>query len=179
MDVDEWLERRRQDYRGAEKDLRPAIADFILVWSLFEFTVLEPANKKLARLAHERTEGYKRNYFDVVEEAARSGVGDITKFKPFSTAYDYFRTRHYNGVNLTNLFTELTEYTGRAAARIEEVYADEPPDYRTKVEALFHVAYCLRTNLVHGYKWHSGLAGQSDNFRHATVVLMLAVDHAE
>lgn len=65
-------------------------------------------------------------------------------------------------------------------ARIEVIYKDDEAAEQKphlQIEAMLLVAYCLRTNLIHGYKWSSGLANQVENFNHASSVLMLAVDH--
>ena len=177
QDVDDWLAQYRHDAAEVTDELRKAITDFVLVWSFFESRVLAQANHALHQAHAIAGQPYEKSNMALIEKAAKHHVGDITGYAGFESSYDYFRSRGAAGVNFSEHLEDLIQNNGRALNRIGGVFHDEPSDFHAKVEALLLVAYCLRTNLVHGYKWHGGLAGQEVNFDHATQVLMLAVDH--
>lgn len=176
-EVDRWLLENRHDCYGISIELKDAIADFVLVWSLFEAKILLEADKRLLDDGTKTPTGTDRGKYELIEDAARRGLADFTGSRAFQDAYAHHRNHYYDGVQFSNHLKHLTQNAGRSNARLRDVFKNKTPPYHLKVAALLHVAYCLRTNLIHGFKWESGLAGQEANFRHATQVLMLAVDH--
>ncbi|MEP2717179.1 hypothetical protein [Pseudophaeobacter sp.] len=176
-DVDQWLQVHRPACGEVSSKLKDAIAEFVLVWSLFEHMVLTPANDRLHREAALVPEGYVKNNYDLIEEAALRGVANIARAPVFQEAFAYHRTRTFDGVNFSEHLDHLIEEGKPSRARIKAIYDGTHTGYRAEIAALLHVAYCLRTNLIHGFKWASGLQNQEDNFRHATQVLMLAIDN--
>lgn len=176
-EVDEWLQANRHDYYEISEEVKQAIANFILIWSIFEHQVLTPANIRLHSEAIAKSEGYKKNYYDLIRDAALHSISDFSDAPGFQEAYAYHRERNYDGVHFAEHLEHLAGEGARADTRMREVFENETALFPSKLEALLHVAYCLRTNLVHGYKWENGMLGQAENFQNAARVLMLAVDH--
>lgn len=121
--------------------------------------------------------GHQITNQDRIAEACRNGIDDFSENAQFQAAYKYFKGRHLNNVSTSQHLSILTDHMGNLGAKIEQLYKADGEDSVAKMEALLLVAYCLRTNLIHGFKWHSGFTGQEQNFFHAASILMLAVDH--
>lgn len=176
-EVDQWLQAHRHDCGDISPELKDAIAEFVLVWSLFEFTVLRPADQRLLADGTKTPTGTDRGNYELIEDASLRGLADFTASQMFQEAYAYHQGHYYDGVQFSDHLEHLVHEGARSNKRIREVFQNKTPPYRLKVAALLHVAFCLRANLIHGFKWESGLQDQEANFRHATQVLMLAVDH--
>ncbi|WP_170433266.1 hypothetical protein [Ruegeria arenilitoris] len=176
-DFDVWLSTHRPDYQGVNDRLKSAIAHFVLIWSYFEQQVLAPADRRLLTQNAQAMLPNDVSNYDRIEEAASYGVNDFTTMMQFRRAYKYFSKRHLDGVHISAHLRELARRAVNSTNRIEQVFRDDPDDYTQRIAALLHIAYCLRTNLIHGFKWESGLVGQEVNFYHASQVLMLAVDY--
>ena len=177
-EVEKWLHENRHDCYGVSEELKRAIANFVLVWSIFEHKVLSPASVRLHTEAIEEQKGYEKNYYDLIEDAARRGISDFSDSSAFQAAYAFHKERNYDGVQFSEHLEHLAAEGARANTRMREVFQNETALFPSKLAALLHVAYCLRTNLIHGYKWEDGLHGQEKNFYMAALVLMLAVDHS-
>jgi len=178
-EVDQWLQAHRHDCGDISPELKDAIAEFVLVWSLFEFTVLRPADQRLLIDGTKIATGTDRENYDLIEDASLRGLADFTGAEVFQEAYTYHREHYYDGVQFSDHLGHLVGEGAKSNTRIREVFQNNTPPYRLKVAAVLHVAFCLRVNLIHGHKWETGLQNQEANFRHATQVLMLAVDHPE
>ncbi|MDP2496342.1 hypothetical protein Q8W25_20170, partial [Shimia thalassica] len=174
---DDWIAKHRPDCPEIPNSLKSAIAYYVLIWSYFEAHVVAPADARLFARNHNAGNTHNVSNWDRLEEAAKNGLADFTSEKAFVDAYEYFKGRHMDGVNKSDHLDTLTEQANKMARWIEAIYTDEKATASKKIETLLLVAYCLRTNLIHGYKWHSGLVGQEQNFYHAATVLMLAVDN--
>lgn len=179
---DDWINKHRPDCEGLDDSLKTAVAHFVLIWSFFEESVLAEADKRM--LTRNAAEGkpHDVNNSRRIAYAAEHCLRDFTKENRFSAAYDFFRNRHLDGASISSHLEELMTSAGQMRARIEGIYRDnEAAEQKPhlQIEAMLLVAYYLRTNLIHGYKWISGLANQVENFNHASLILMLAVDHLE
>jgi len=176
-DVDQWLQAHRHDCSEISPELKGAIAEFVLVWSFFEFTVLRPADQRLLTDGTNTPTGVDRDNYDLIEDASLRGLADFTGSQAFQDAYAYHRGRYYDGVQFSDHLKGLANESGKSNGRIRDVFQNNTPPHHVKIAGLLHVAYCLRSNLIHGFKWETGLAGQETNLQHATQVLMLAIDN--
>ncbi|WP_170383784.1 hypothetical protein [Ruegeria atlantica] len=174
---DQWLSSHRPDCQGVSGSLKSAIAHYVLIWSFFEHQIIQPADDRLREQIARALMPNEVSNYERIEDAAAKGLHDFTTSKRFRQAYKYFSDRHIDGAQISTHLEELTRQAGNSLNRIEQVFGDDPDDYTQRIAALLHIAYCLRTNLIHGFKWHSGLVGQEENFFYASHVLMLAVDH--
>ncbi len=174
---DQWLSTHRPDCQGVSGSLKSAIAHYVLIWSFFEQHVLAPSDKRLLTQNAQALLPNDVSNYDRIEDAASNGLSDFTTTKEFNGAFAYFSDRQLDGVHTSTHLEELTREASNSTKRIQQVFTDDPDDYTQRIAALLHIAYCLRTNLIHGFKWETGLAGQEENFFHAARVLMLAVDN--
>jgi hypothetical protein len=157
MPVLQWL-REKVYFDLPEQDVE-AIRDFALLYSLFEAKALNEDGRPLRLVA-------------AVDAWQAQGTLDPARFEiPIA----YFKHRYFPDGQEGPRFPELhvaDAYRARVAAALSGANADP----KEAVIAALLVTNRLRNNLMHGPKWAYGLAGQHDNFHHANLTLMAALD---
>jgi len=137
-----------------------AIANFTLLWSLYEGTILN-------------TEGNANKIIRVVRSL--SAHGNLI-LKPFRDDIAYFSNRYYDGTDFTPEFHRLNFRSGDHRSLIEKVVLRQTTDEAEILSAILIIILRLRNNLFHGTKWSYEMKGQLESFRHANSVLMAVID---
>ncbi len=139
---------------------RKAIADFSLLWSFFEGTVLN-------------TEGNANKIIHFVHSLSTLGTFTL---KPFRDVIRYYSGRYYDGAHFTPEFCELHLRASDHRSLVEKVVQGRSTDDAEILSAILIIILRLRNNLFHGVKWSYSIQGQLENFRHANSVLMAVID---
>lgn len=154
MEILDWLCQRDDGLGHLTDKERESIINFALLWMYFE-----------ARLVH--TEANADTLMDLVDRLEKAVSLDV---QSVSRCYDYFRKRYWNGGAPSDYFTGL-RMTGKLAGEVLP-RLENPANARGKLIACLLIILRYRNNLFHGNKWLYGLAGQQQNFVHATQLLM-------
>jgi hypothetical protein len=160
MNPEEWLSQNAIGYSSLDEFGRSAIANFSLLWSLFEANKFERNANPTRILAK-------------VNQWHAAGVLDIAAF---SAALAYFRTRYYENGKHTHHFESLNFRPRDRRGLVARVMSGKARTDSEVVSALLLIVYRLRNNLFHGEKWAYGIAGQRPNFECANSVLMLTLN---
>ncbi len=152
----EWLKANAPGFNLISKDEQNALADFSLLWSLFESRVLN-------------TKGNVTNICDAVEAWHSAGTLDAAAFEE---ELAYFRKRYYADGDFTYHFDHLHFRKPDREALVRAVIDGSNDDPRSRVAAVLIIVFRYRNNLFHGVKWQYKLEGQIGNFTAANNILM-------
>lgn len=160
MPVLEWLRSKAPSFARLTADEQRAIADFSLLWSLFESQLLNTAASA-------------RTICDTVQEWHDAGTLDAVPFDPELT---YFQQRYYSNSRFTHYFDALLLRGHDREDLIRGVIDSNDNDPRHRMATVLLIVFRYRNNLFHGVKWQYELAGQLDNFVAANAVLMKVLE---
>ncbi|WP_223508772.1 MULTISPECIES: hypothetical protein [unclassified Pseudomonas] len=151
-----WLTHRAPHFAQLDESERNAIADFSLVWSLFEGAALG---------------GYCsmpeiRAFADRLSENNDIDRCNVNVYLP------YLKQRYFVNGELTHHFHNLRIERSGNPAEIVEALCNETASERIKLVGCLGVVFRLRNNLFHGEKWQYQLRDQKQNFTNATNFLM-------
>ena len=156
----DWLEQNAPGFRELSEDERTAITDFSFLWSLFEAKALN-----------------ERGSTDAIVEATKRWTGKgLLPEDIFEPQVAYFRNRYFADGEFTYHFDHLHLRRNDAPDLVKEVLRNEDADPGEVTAALLIIVCRFRNNLFHGAKWSYELRGQLENFNHANMVLMKAIE---
>ena len=160
MDTTEWLKRYAPGFQMLSSKERKEIMHFLFLWSLFESEAL---NKR----------GNVTAITTVVRDWVNAGLltGDS-----FELQLAYFQNRYYRDDDFTDHFDHLKLQNSDRPDLVRKVLRNDATDRSEIVAAVLIIVYRFRNNLFHGEKWAYQLKGQLENFNHANVALMQAMD---
>jgi hypothetical protein len=138
---------------------RDEISAFVFLWSYVESLAFE---------GNAEPPTIKRN----VERWEQDGAIQVGAF---AEGLAYFRNRYVENGQFTRRYDFLRVHR-RENRSVEPVLKGKADGDGEVVTALLYIVHRLRNNLFHGNKWEYELQGQLDNFRHANLILMRAVD---
>jgi hypothetical protein len=151
-----WLLQNAPGFNALTDDERQAIAEFSLLWSLFEARVLD------TRASAERI-------YATVEQWRDEGSLD-------AAAYDlelaYFRDRYFDGNGFTHHLHHLHLRPANKPGLVKAVINGTNDDPCDRVAVVHNIVLRFRNNLFHGLKWQYHLRDQLENFRTASGVLI-------
>ena len=154
-----WLAANIEQARGVSDAAWKTVADFALLWSLFEAELCDAYADapKLAKLA---------------DRFGGSALGE-----PMHQAFSFWRNRYVEGTGTNERFNELFKKpTGRNIA--EPVLLAANPDDASKLRCILIVVYRLRNNLFHGNKEIRSFNDQKQNLDHGIAVLATIMESA-
>lgn len=160
MKTMEWLKSKAPGFKHLSEDERNAIADFSLLWSLFESRILN-------------TRGNVDNICQAVERWHSTGTLNADAF---DTQLAYFQERYYDEGRFTQHFRDLNLKNPDLERFVSAVIDSSDDDARSRMKAVLIIAFRYRNNLFHGVKWQYNLAGQLDNFTAANAILMKVLE---
>ena len=163
MDPVAWLNRNVPGFAELQEEERDAIANFALLWSLFEARCL---NENASSDAIQRL---------VTQWGADGRLHDAVFGDPLA----YFRDRYFDSREPTHHFDYLHLRRADKPDLVRAVLRGDDNDPVNCATVVLIVVYRLRNNLFHGMKWAYGLRGQQGNFEQANNVLMNAMLIAE
>lgn len=152
----EWLNSNVPGFSDLEDKERCAIADFLLLWSLFESKFLD-------------TNGNSKRIRDAVEAWNKAGKLDVGTF---DQELAYFRDRYYKDGNLSNHFEQLRLRNSDFKPMVQAVIDGSNDDPQACLASMLIIVYRYRNNLFHGEKWNYLLKGQFNNFTTANNLMM-------
>lgn len=155
-----WLTERAPGFQELSAEERAAIADFSIIWSLFEAQCLS------TRASAHTIEEY-------VRPLCAKGLLNDFDTAPF---LGYFRNRYVSQGALNDTYRGLKLRDNDLPSLVEAVILGNDSNSGHVVTALLVIAYRLRNNLFHGVKWAYGIAGQMDNFLYASSLLASVMD---
>ena len=132
------------------------IADFTLLWGLFEARLLSSS-------------GCVSKICAVVDEWEKS---QSLSADEFNEELEYFRNRYFSDGAATNYFNDLNFRNNDNEALVRRVIGGQSDTPSDRVSALLIIVFRLRNNLFHGLKWEYRLADQLDNFKAANSILV-------
>lgn len=156
----EWLEARAPGFNHLSPDEKSAIADFSLLWSLFEARVLN-------------TMGSASAICNAVDAWQKAGVLDPA-FLDEQLAY--LRERYFANGDFTHHLDHLHLRNNDREPLVRAVINGSDNDPRNRVSAVLIIVFRYRNNLFHGVKWQYKLAGQLGNFTTANAILMKVLE---
>ena len=158
--IDIWLEENTLGYRELKYYERSAIFHFLLLWSLFEARVLK-----------------RDGSICEIEKATKRWAGDgLLNKEIFEPQVDYFRNRYFVNDNCTCHFRNLKLPLGYLSNLVKDGLSNLDASPYDVAIAILIIVYRIRNNLFHGEKWTYELRGQLDNFNHANVTLIKAIE---
>lgn len=155
-----WLKARAPGFNNLTQEEQDAIADFSLLWSLFECRILN-------------TEGSARAICNAVEGWHRSGAMSPDLF---DHEIAYFRNRYHSNGRFTAHFDGLRLRRSDRVPLVRAVLDGTDNDPQSKTAAVLIIVYRYRNNLFHGVKWGYEIAGQLGNFTHANNAMIKALE---
>lgn len=155
-----WLLASAPGFARLREDERAAIADFALLWPLFESRILNTAGSATSICA-------------AVAAWQKKGDFDAATFDP---ELDYFRHRYVGPHGFTEHFDGLNLRLNDRAPLVRAVLDGHENDPANRVACVFIIILRFRNNLFHGVKWQYRLADQHENFATANSALMKALD---
>lgn len=160
MEPLEWLNRHVPGFADLQAEERDAIANFSLLWSLFEARCLDENVSSSA----------------IQELVTHWAAND--RFDPaiFREALAYFRERHFDNGEPTYHFDYLHLRRADKPDLVRAVLRGDDNDCMNCVTVVLIVVYRLRNNLFHGMKWAYGIRDQRGNFEQGSVALMAAME---
>lgn len=159
MDVEEWLIRTQSGYGELKAVDRSAVADFTLVWTVFEAQALHSRGSANAIC----------RYIDSNRNVFRNSA-DCERFLA------HFRKRYVTDGVLNHRFASLLLRQNDRPQLVEEVLLGSEVQPEEVAKALLIIALRYRNNLFHGLKWAMEMRDQRENFKNATAMLMYALD---
>jgi len=157
----EWLKARAPGFNHLSGGEQSAIADFPLLWSLFENRILN-------------TEGNAANICAAVDAWSQAGSLDAAILDP---ELAYFRDRYYAAGAFTYHFDNLHLRGNRdREAVVRAVLEGSDNDDRSRAATVLIIVLRYRNNLFHGVKWQYKLEGQLGNFTAANNALMKVLE---
>lgn len=160
MGARSWLSDKVPGFQQLSVDEQDAIADFALLWSLFEAQILN-------------TNGSAATICAAVEGWRDAGTLDAAAS---DDALAYFRDRYFKAGQFTYHFDHLHLRAPDREPLIRAVIAGADSDPANRLIAILIIVFRYRNNLFHGVKWQYQLQGQLDNFMTANKVLMRVLD---
>ena len=148
IDMDKWLGEIRPEYQMLSKNEKKAIADFSLLWPLFEGHCLgKKANFELIK-----------KFVDSHEQEELLGVANAV--------FDYFANRYVRNGEKTEHYKPLKlEKSGRRAKEaVDRALFGNENDRKAKLLASLLIIFRYRNNLFHGEKWTYNFLEQEENF---------------
>jgi hypothetical protein len=158
MNPIEWLALRSTGFAELTPAERDEMSHFVFLWSYVEAIVFN------RRATADRIKAK-------AEQWQQAGVIDAGAFAEHLA---YFRNRYVRDGELTGRYSFLRVAPADRSS-VEPVLKSATGDGKM-VAALLLIVHRLRNNLFHGNKWEDELRGQLDNFSHANLILMRAVD---
>lgn len=152
----EWLIAKAPGFSLLSKHEQDAIADFTLLWSLFE-----------ARILNAR--GNAETICNAVEKWRVAGALDAGAF---ATEIAYFQKRYFAQGDFTHHFGHLHLRPPDREQMVRSVLDGSNSEPRDLVATMLIIIYRYRNNLFHGLKWQYELKGQLGNFSAANDALM-------
>lgn len=160
MDARSWLIDKVPGFQQLSADEKGAIADFALLWSLFEARILN-------------TEGSTAAICAAIEGWRDAGTLDAAAF---DEALAYFRDRYFRASQFTYHFEHLHLRSRDREPLVRAVIAGTDNDPANCLIAILIIVFRYRNNLFHGVKWQYRLQGQLENFTTANKVMMRVLD---
>ncbi|MGP5451227.1 hypothetical protein ACTXOX_26175 [Pseudomonas helleri] len=152
----EWINRRAPEFENLDESERNAIADFSMVWSLFEGTAL----------------GGFCNIPEIRKLAEKLAAQNKIEHCNMNAYLPYLKQRYFVNGELTHHFEHLHIERSGNPAEIVEALCNEGASEKTKLIGCLGIIFRLRNNLFHGDKWQYQLRDQKPNFINATKFLM-------
>lgn len=156
-DIIAWLREQYGFELPAEET--DVILHFTLLYSLFEFRALAE-------------NGHPGTIIAAVEQWRDAGKLDVATFQ---ASLAYFKARYFPNGQEGHRFQYL-EVRPQQRALVASVLSGANEIPADQVKGVLLVVNRLRNNLMHGAKWDDGLQGQRDNFLHANLALMAALE---
>ncbi|MGT2441023.1 hypothetical protein ACU4GH_40385 (plasmid) [Bradyrhizobium betae] len=153
--VMEWLKAKAPGFNELSEDEQNAIADFSLLWSLFESRILD-AN------------GNVKNICDKVQAWHDALTLDADIFDPELV---YLRQRYYANNAFTYHFDNLHFRKPDREDLVRSVIDGTDNGARSRMAAVLIIVFRYRNNLFHGVKWQYKLEDQLGNFTTANTIL--------
>lgn len=150
-----WLKAKAPGFNELSEAEQSAIADFSLLWSLFENRILN-------------TEGNAANICAAVEDWHGANTLDVAAF---AAELAYLRDRYYANGDFTYHFGNLNFRKPDREPLVRAVIDGSDNDPRRLMAAILIIVFRYRNNLFHGEKWRYNLKGQLGNFTTANDVL--------
>jgi hypothetical protein len=159
-----WLRSRAPGFDNLTDTEVAAIADFALLWTLFEARILD------ARGSTQR----------ICEAVATWEQNGTLEAASYDAELEYFRDRYYADGQFTHYFDGLQLRRNDQPQLVRTVLDGSDDHPRSCMTAILIIVFRYRNNLFHGVKWQYRLAGQLDNFTCANTVLSRALEqHGE
>lgn len=158
--IKEWLRVRVPDFYNLPEAEKKAIADFCLLWALFEGRILKAAASV-------------KGICKAVEAWDADGTLDLQEYGPDLA---YFRGRYLSNGAPNDPFAQLHFKKGDLEELVAAALADPDSPATDQVKACLIIVFRYRANLFHGGKWQSELRDQSDEFNAANSLLIKVLD---
>jgi hypothetical protein len=155
-----WLRERVPEFRELAADELEAIIDFSLLWTLFEARILN-LNANAQKIIEAIT---------LWEEAGRLNE------QAYLGTLEYFRQRYLRNGVVTEYFNGLNLRPNDHPDLVKRTLCNANAPTKDKITTVFIIILRYRNNLFHGLKWQYGLRNQKENFKHANLALMTALE---
>ncbi len=160
MSAMEWLNGHAAFGPRLEAEQINVISEFTLIWSFFEYRVME-TEAKLCRL---------EPYLDEWVNAA------LITTSTYAQQLDYFKYRYFPDGKESERFQRLKFRKNDREEVARSVLMGTASSARDVALAVLAIVFRLRHNLFHGNKWTEGIRGQEENLKTACAALMTTVD---
>lgn len=150
-----WLKANIPGFSDLSLAERRAIADFTMLWTLFEARPL----------------GERGNVAQITQAVQAWDEAGTLADPAYDRALAYFRNRYFEAGAFTEHFNGLHLRPNDRPALVRNVLDGSDDTERSRATAVLIIIFRYRNNLFHGIKWQYRLAGQLENFRTANAVL--------
>jgi hypothetical protein len=160
METTRWLVRAVPGFGELSTRERTVIKDFALLWTCFEFKVLN-------------THGNANTIIKAMNQLQKHKKLRLVRFK---SAIEHFRQRYYNERGFTPAFDELGFRNNDHRPVAEAFVANRTADEAAILSGLLIIILRLRNNVFHGVKWAYEIRGQFENFYYANNALIQVME---
>ncbi|KAB2883692.1 MAG: hypothetical protein F9K34_11115 [Albidovulum sp.] len=161
MKAHDWLASKGVGYGSLDDGERSAVADFTMVWTIFEAMALN-------------SNGGSRQIRHFVDRNSLK-FNDATAFEE---SLRHFQRRCTDGNVVNRNFDRLNLRANDFPDLVKDVLLGNEKRANEIVTALLIIVLRIRNNLFHGLKWSFEMRDQRENFEHSARIMMLAMDRA-
>jgi hypothetical protein len=151
----EWLKTKAPGFNQLSEEELSAIADFTLLWTLFECRILN-------------NRGNAKKICEAVEAWPNSETSDAIEF---DAELQYFRNRYFANGTFTEHYGQLKFRPPDKEELVNAVISGKDADPVHILQAALIIVFRYRNNFFHGLKWQYELKGQLENFSNANSIL--------
>lgn len=155
---EQWMNTYLNEYNSLSDQLKSHLHDFLILWSFFEFQVLESGADA-----------------SKIKSSILSNPNKFENLDKYKNTLFFVQNRYLYENEYNQIFDRLNFRRNDKEEYVKTTLLDEDVTLNT-IASLLIIIYRLRNNLFHGLKWIYGFTDQDELFEHANIILSYAIE---